>query len=276
MPIKGLTQMFQFFRRARNDEIIAGGLARYLRHALGETALVVVGILIALQIDNWNDFRIDREQEREYLASMVADLREDIHGIDQAVSGNKLLISGIEDLLALLQEPGSDNNYRRKVFVSSIVYTYWYLRVDFSELTMTQLKSSGDLQLIESPDVRQAMLRYEQGIESSRHQYEEIALYFHVFEASQKQLLNYRLAKKSFEYIEGDYLRILEPLTKFEPLVPEGEYFLSNDPVLVEHYYSDMLFYMTTLNNTVEFLTKQKEVAEDLIRLIRSEYGIET
>ena len=41
------------------------------------------------------------------------------------------------------------------------------------------------------------------------------------------------LAKAAFDYIEADYLRILEPLSRFEPLVPEGEYFLRDDPQLL-------------------------------------------
>jgi hypothetical protein len=41
-----------------------------------------------------------------------------------------------------------------------MVYTYWYLTAEFSELAMTQLKSSGSLLLIRDEEVRNAMLMY--------------------------------------------------------------------------------------------------------------------
>jgi len=61
------------------------GTGRYLRYALGEILLVVIGILIALQINNWNEERLERKLEREYLASMLNDLREDRQGIANAM-----------------------------------------------------------------------------------------------------------------------------------------------------------------------------------------------
>lgn len=269
-----LHAMSRIFRKARSDMTSTGRFSKYGRYAVGEIVLLVVGILIALQIDTWNDGRIDRQKEREYLASMLTDLRADIQGIDEAIRGNTILLGGLDELLMLLGNPRSDVAYPRDIFICSLVHTYWHMRVDFSELTMTQLKYSGDLQLIESGDVREAMLGYEKGIETCRHQYAELTNYFHVVEATQKKLLNYALAKQGFEYIEGDYLRMLEPPENFEPLVPAGEYFVTSDPALLANYYGDVLFYRTAMNNTVWFLGEQRKMAEDLIRLISSGQGI--
>jgi hypothetical protein len=267
--------MFQLLNKARREMSSEGSFSRYLRYALGEIVLVVIGILIALQIDNWNDRRIDSEKEREYLSSMLTDLRDDVREIDEAVSGNNILLEGIDDLLGMLAEPAPDSAYRREVLISSVVRTYWHLRVDFPELTLTQLKYSGDLQLIENQNIKQAILGYEQGIEVCRHQYVELTHYFHVFEATQKQLLNLALAKKAYEYIESDWLRILGPLEPFEPLVQQGEYFVTDDPGLLALYYGDLLFYRTSLNNAVWFLGQQRQMAKQLMQLISSEYGIE-
>lgn len=53
-------------------------LGKYLWYAVGEISLVVVGILIALQINNWNEERIEQKQIREYTLSLVDDLQRDI------------------------------------------------------------------------------------------------------------------------------------------------------------------------------------------------------
>ncbi|MDX1471640.1 MAG: DUF6090 family protein [Flavobacteriaceae bacterium] len=51
--------------------------SRYLLYAIGEIFLVVIGILIALQINNWNQGRLDRIKERTYIESLINDLKAD-------------------------------------------------------------------------------------------------------------------------------------------------------------------------------------------------------
>jgi len=267
--------MLKFFKNIRQELVQTRAVNRYLKYALGEIVLVVIGILIALQIDSWNDDRLDRIQERTYLSSMLTDLREDVREIDAAVDGNVILLSGIDELLTLLGEPRQDQGLQRDLFIHSVVYTYWYLEAAFSELTMSQLKYSGDLQLIRDHQVVEGMLRYEQGLADCRHQYSEMVNYFHVAEATQKRFLDLRLAKRSIEYIEQDpRARILESLDQFEPLFPAGRYLASDDPQLQNQYYGDVLFYRTALSNTVWFLREQKKMAVALIALIDERYRI--
>jgi len=52
--------MLTFFRRIRIGLLGSGTTSRYLLYAIGEIALVVIGILIDLQINNWNEWRKDR------------------------------------------------------------------------------------------------------------------------------------------------------------------------------------------------------------------------
>ena len=116
--------MLRFFKYLRQEFVMENAVPRYLRYAFGEIILVVLGILIALQIDSWNDDRLDRIQERAYLQSMLTDLREDVREIDAAVDGNVILLGGLDDLLTLLSEPQDDPGLPRKLFIHSVVYTY--------------------------------------------------------------------------------------------------------------------------------------------------------
>lgn len=47
--------MIKFFRKIRQNLITEGKTGKYLKYAVGEVVLVVIGILIALQINNWNE-----------------------------------------------------------------------------------------------------------------------------------------------------------------------------------------------------------------------------
>ena len=58
--------MFRLFRRAREKAVSEKNFMRFLRYATGEIILVVIGILIALQINNWNEERQEQRQIRWY------------------------------------------------------------------------------------------------------------------------------------------------------------------------------------------------------------------
>ena len=70
--------MLHFFRRIRYRLTKDQQFSRYLRYALGEITLVVIGILIALQINNWNEKNQLRESQIEQLSKLKMDLNYDI------------------------------------------------------------------------------------------------------------------------------------------------------------------------------------------------------
>jgi hypothetical protein len=67
--------MFRVFRSIREDSLSKKKVARYTGYALGEIILIVVGILIALQLDNWNQKRKADNQAETWRAAIVEDLR---------------------------------------------------------------------------------------------------------------------------------------------------------------------------------------------------------
>lgn len=66
--------MLSFFRKIRKNLLNEGKTARYFKYAIGEIILVVLGILIALQINTWNQARIERNNESLYLRSILTEL----------------------------------------------------------------------------------------------------------------------------------------------------------------------------------------------------------
>jgi len=66
--------MLKFFRRIRKKLINTGNLKKYLIYAIGEIILVVIGILIALQVNTWNDNRKSNIQEQELANKLYGEL----------------------------------------------------------------------------------------------------------------------------------------------------------------------------------------------------------
>jgi len=67
--------MIKFFRKIRQQLLAEGAVKKYLLYAIGEILLVVIGILIALQINNWNEQQKIAQQTRHYLVASIKNLR---------------------------------------------------------------------------------------------------------------------------------------------------------------------------------------------------------
>ena len=62
-----------------------GKTGKYFKYAIGEIILVVIGILIALQINNWNENKKSAKQEQTYYCKIAEDLQVDIKNIDSSL-----------------------------------------------------------------------------------------------------------------------------------------------------------------------------------------------
>jgi hypothetical protein len=81
--------MLKFFRKIRQNLLNEGKTAKYLTYAIGEIILVVIGILFALQINNWNTYKNDRIKERQLLSNLKQEFKNNLtelkfdHSINQ-------------------------------------------------------------------------------------------------------------------------------------------------------------------------------------------------
>lgn len=73
--------MIKIFRKIRESFIESGSARKYIIYALGEIALVVIGILIALQINNWNEEVKSQIFERQILKELLQDIRSDTSNV---------------------------------------------------------------------------------------------------------------------------------------------------------------------------------------------------
>ena len=67
--------MIKFFRNIRKRLLSEGKTGKYFKYAIGEIVLVVIGILIALQVNNWNEKRIKLYNEKNLIASIVDEVK---------------------------------------------------------------------------------------------------------------------------------------------------------------------------------------------------------
>ena len=99
--------MINFFRKIRKQLADDNKPLKYARYALGEILLVVVGILIALQINNWNEDRLSRQFEIRMLTEVKKAFSDDL-GICQFLKErNELKLQGIQEILKMISSEES-------------------------------------------------------------------------------------------------------------------------------------------------------------------------
>lgn len=151
--------MLKFFRRIRQELLTEGHLKKYLVYALGEIFLVVIGILIALQINSWSTEHQDRIREREYLSLLAKELKKDIvyftdlkDGFrDKEVSLKRIIRSWQKDTLFLTDSLQYINDFKIAGDIGP-----WYIE----PVIWTQLIQTGDLKLIQNQHLIDALFSY--------------------------------------------------------------------------------------------------------------------
>ncbi len=93
--------MIKFFRKIRQNLLLENKTGKYFKYAIGEIVLVVIGILIALSINNWNESRKQSISENEFITNIKKDLKKDKDYIN-------LIISFIEPRMQAYEELNSD------------------------------------------------------------------------------------------------------------------------------------------------------------------------
>ncbi len=80
--------MIKFFRKIRQNLLSEGKTGKYLKYVIGEIILVVIGILIALQINNWNETQKLIKQERQILLELREELETNVKGYENIIQLN--------------------------------------------------------------------------------------------------------------------------------------------------------------------------------------------
>ena len=210
--------MLTFFRRIRKGLLGDGSTSKYLLYALGEITLVVIGILIALQINNLNEDRQRKNKEVDILYSLRSGLEQDLLDLDQ----NILLHSRIaKSCIILFDHMESDSPYNDSLAMhfgnsvqlySIFVHTtsaFQTLKSYGVHLISNELLRNGVIELYDGKYsyLRKAEKFYSQRIENALNGFLSTRFIEHYdfdmddpLYTSRMDPLNYELLKKDHEF----------------------------------------------------------------------------
>ena len=181
--------MINFFRKIRKQLADQNKPLKYFRYAFGEIVLVMIGILLALQVNNWNEARKDQRELKNILQSIVGDMKEDVKEVNWA------------------SESFKEENERIKSFLN---------HNDYSGFTRDSLEQSLETFYVD-PNYRmnsfQRLMdsgiteygKYEEVVASIKEHYEYAIPFFKPFEEDLKQTVQrsshfWRFEQNTYEF----------------------------------------------------------------------------
>lgn len=153
----------KIFRNIRQKLAAENKVMAYLRYAIGEIALVVIGILIALQLNNWNSTRIEKNKESVYLKNIKRDLSGQIRSINDQMNAELAFSRTAKPLLEYYKKHHQfkvDSSFTSAI--GNLTGRRTFVKIN---PTYTELLSSGNVDIISDNKFKGKLISYYQELE---------------------------------------------------------------------------------------------------------------
>lgn len=243
--------MVTLFRRIRQRLIESGSVTKYLLYAIGEILLVVIGILLALQVNNWNEGRKALNQEQQVLSALhsgftenLGELKFDIGRLDTTIQNLRVIMD-----LMLLDKVPEDTNID-SLISRTLTNPTW----NPSSYVLNDLKNLGSISRLSDPDLQSKLFAWE------RH-FENVKELVDSFTASNSAMIDFLRENSSLRNIDVYAIEI-----KIQPseLEFDNKNLLRN--LKFENYVDDKLITASILRN--EYL-ESITIIEELLSSIQ-------
>ena len=150
--------MIKFFRRVRQQLLSENKFSKYIIYAIGEILLVVIGILIALNINNTNEIKKQRAKELHYLNNIKSDLKMNIAHLDTYIASREIAINSANTIIKHYEgAPVKDLD----AFSFHTINIYTWRKFFQINNTFQELTNSGNLALISNDSIKSILLNME-------------------------------------------------------------------------------------------------------------------
>ena len=242
--------MTKFFRHIRQKLLSEDNFSKYLLYAIGEIVLVVIGILIALQINNWNEQRKKNEQLTQYRKNLIAELNFDLKRLDDL---NRLITTHEKNIRHYIDYYNQETIDMAILGQKKDSAIYSLNSFNKSSFTLDELSTTGNITLF-SEEEKEAIAKLKNTHEI--FQYYERTTLDGVFEFVQR----YAMAI--------DNLYINNVSVKQHPSVKDWQLNLDAEQYLLfnNHLYNITVLYNFQKNNVYPAIRRDTEALLDILQ----------
>ena len=243
--------MIKFFRKIRYNLMGKNKTTKYLKYAIGEIILVVLGILIALQINNWNENRINSNKETSVLANIHKEFKRNKKQLDSVVSTHKKVHRSCSKIISLFPIKSKPEP---KVLDSLSVWlwdSYGGVTFNPSQTSINALASTSSFNIIKNETLRDLLISWNDLI--TDYQEEEERSRDHIWDIYDPYFSKHFDWNMNFKDERNDF-DVLQTL-EFEFLVKSRYDF--NDQILYSS--GELQIVQKTLDKIIELTTPQSK-----------------
>jgi uncharacterized membrane-anchored protein YhcB (DUF1043 family) len=225
--------MIKFFRHIRQRLIKENKFSKYLLYAIGEIILVVIGILIALQINNWNTRQNDKKEEQLILKNLNFEFQKNQIDLQKVQKDYRNYLAATKDLMGLISESEQTlQAFNTDSLISESINYYDYRP---TQNVVSDLISSGHLNLISSDSLRLRLFQWssflnekEEAWDTLDDFFQNMFIYYLTKNASLKNIDSYGfLAWKEKSRLKPNTAKIFQEL-EFENNLDNHAWSLTN------------------------------------------------
>ncbi|SFR32317.1 hypothetical protein SAMN04490243_0465 [Robiginitalea myxolifaciens] len=206
--------MIKFFRKIRQELLAEGNMGKYFKYAIGEIILVVIGILIALSINNWNISFQNEEKEILYLTRLTTNLGRDVDLFEAVIREDSLHLASLLDIennltttLDTITDPLNGFQFLKKTFLFTANRT-----------VIDNLISSGQIELLRSNNLVENIMQYYRNTDRLR-----IGVDGAIQENNREVTRNLILPFENAKITDSDYLNRLRNSIKYRMRLIEAQ-----------------------------------------------------
>jgi hypothetical protein len=152
--------MIKFFRKIRQNLLSEGKTGKYLKYAIGEIVLVVIGILIALSINNWNNNRIEKKKEAHYIKNINKEFKLNRVQLDSATFYHHKVFNNATKILNLIPIEINTVNKDSLSFYISETFNHWTFNPQQS--AVNSLTNTSSFEIISNLELRELLQKWDE------------------------------------------------------------------------------------------------------------------
>ena len=161
--------MIKLFRNIRRRMLRENRFTRYLIYAIGEIILVVIGILIALSLNNWKENQDNKKEEQFYLKKLQRSLATDTIELNQEIRGINLRLENLALLKSDLLDTTKNSFTKDSLIIAAVGLSSYALQT----ATFENLISTGKFELFSNQMLVDSIIQYYMDVKTSPAQQRE-------------------------------------------------------------------------------------------------------
>lgn len=206
--------MIKFFRKIRYDLMEKNKTGKYLKYAIGEIILVVIGILIALQINNWNENQKLVKEELQILKSLHKELNKNKNRFDKAYDFHLNRRENIETIISIKANDFSLDSLSSMVRSINSNYTF-----NPHQGIYNSMINSGKIELISNTTLKERIAGLQDLIKDFQEEEEHVVEFTHqnIYKLQLEERLfdNYKVRRGLVKASKDEENRIKEKYVKY-------------------------------------------------------------